>query len=105
MITVDPVSSAILRIELADNRTTEKWSSHYQCLLDNGLDPSLSVSDGGVALRAANKQTLKAVTWQLDTFHSIAHRLGAWDRKLKKAIDTATQTAAERLNVIDSAKK
>ena len=104
LITVDPVSSAILRIELTDKRTAEKWSNHYQCLLNNGFMPDLLTSDAGVAICAANKETLKDIPWQLDTFHSVAHRLGLWDRKLEKAIDTATLYAADREKTLDSAK-
>jgi len=104
LITVDPVSSAILRIELTDKRTADKWSNHYHCLLDNGFTPDLLTSDAGVAICAANKETLANVPWQLDTFHSVAHRLGLWDRKLEKAIDTATHYATEREKTLDSAK-
>ena len=104
LITVDPVSSAILRIELTDKRTADKWSNHYHCLLDNGFMPDLLTSDAGVAICAANKETLSNIPWQLDTFHSVAHRLGLWDRKLEKAIDTATQCAANREKTLDSAK-
>jgi len=104
LITVDPVSSAILRIELTDQRTADKWSNHYHCLLNNGFTPEFSTSDAGVAICAANKETLKDLPWQLDTFHSVAHRLGLWDRKLEKAISTAILYATDRANTLDSAK-
>jgi hypothetical protein len=104
LITVDPVSSAILRIELTDKRTTDKWLNHYHCLLDNGFVPDLLTSDAGVAICAANKEKLTDVPWQLDTFHSVAHRLGLWNRKLEKAISTATRYAADREKTLDSAK-
>ncbi len=87
-----------------DKRTADKGSNHYQCLLDNGFIPDLLTSDAGIAISAANKETLKEIPWQLDTFHSVAHRLGLWDRKLKKAIDTATFYAADREKTLDSAK-
>lgn len=104
LITVDPVSSAILRIELTDSRTAEKWSNHYRCILDNGFMPEFSTSDAGVAICAANKETLPDIPWQLDTFHSVAHRLGLWDRKLEKAISTAVLYAADREKKLSSAK-
>ena len=104
LITVDPVSSAILRIELTDKRTADKWSNHYRCLLDNGFTPDLLTSDAGVAICAANKETLTDVPWQLDTFHTVAYRLGLWDRKLEKAIDIATHYADKCEKTLDSAK-
>jgi hypothetical protein len=48
--------------------------------------------DAGTAICADNKDILKEVDWQLDTFHSIAHRFGLWDRKLYKAIEIALLT-------------
>lgn len=104
LITVDPVSSAILRIELVDKRTAAKWANHRKCLLDNGFEPNLITSDAGTAICADNKDTLKEIDWQLDTFHSIAHRLGLWDRKLHKAIETAINYAADREDKLNSAK-
>jgi hypothetical protein len=105
LITVDPISSAILRIELVDNRTAEKGANHRRCLLDNGFEPHLITSDAGTAICADNKDTLKEVDWQLDTFHSIAHRLGLWDRKRHKAIETAENYAADREDKLNSAKR
>jgi hypothetical protein len=32
LVTVDPISSAILRIELADSRKVEDWKNHWECL-------------------------------------------------------------------------
>ncbi len=104
LITVDPVSSAILRIELVDKRTAAKWAKHRKCLLDNGFEPNLITSDAGTAICADNKDTLKEIDWQLDTFHSIAHRLGLWDRKLHKAIETAINYASDREDKLNSAK-
>jgi len=36
LVTVDPISSAILRIELADSRKAEDWKNHWECLEKNG---------------------------------------------------------------------
>ncbi len=37
LITVEPVSSAILRIELADSRQVAVWKEHWECIEDNRL--------------------------------------------------------------------
>ena len=58
LITVDPTSSAILRIERVEQRTADAWSTHYQSILDNGFIPRLTTSDGGVAMRTARAETL-----------------------------------------------
>jgi hypothetical protein len=36
LVTVDPISSAILRMELADSRKVEDWRNHWECLQENG---------------------------------------------------------------------
>ena len=36
LVTVDPISSAILRIEIADARKAENWKHHWKCIEKNG---------------------------------------------------------------------
>ena len=103
LITVDPVSSAILRIERVKSRTAKAWSGHFQSLLDHGFSPRLTTSDAGTALCAAHKKTLVGIPWQLDTFHGIAHRLGGWNRRLEKAAYAAIHNAEERAAKLESA--
>ncbi|MCP4697705.1 MAG: hypothetical protein GY862_12765, partial [Gammaproteobacteria bacterium] len=45
LVTVDPCSSAILRIELADSRKAEDWKNHFECLYDNGVEALYLVTD------------------------------------------------------------
>lgn len=104
LITVDPISSAILRIELADNRTADQWCQHYEGLLENGFQPKQLTSDAGVGICAANAVKFADIPWQLDTFHSVAHRLGDWNRRLEKRIDSAIRYVAEREATLASAK-
>jgi len=104
LITVDPISTAILRIELADNRAAEQWCQHYEGLLANGFQPTQLTSDAGTGITAANAVTFPDTSWQLDTFHSIAHRLGDWDRRLEKRVEHAALYAADREAKLASAK-
>lgn len=104
LITVEPISSAILRIELADNRTAAQWCEHYKELLAHGFQPLQMTSDAGVGITAANAATFPDIPWQLDTFHSVAHRLGDWDRRLARRIDRAVSYAADREAKLESAK-
>jgi len=104
LITVDPISSAILRIELVNQRTADKWSDHFSDILGHGFFPRQVTSDAGAAIVSAHKTILTDVSWQLDTFHGIAHRLGEWDRRLEKSAYTAIQTAIDREKKCASAK-
>jgi flagellin-specific chaperone FliS len=104
LITVDPISSAILRIELADKRTATEWENHYQALLENNFSPKLLVSDAGTALCAARANLFPEIPWQSDTFHGIAHRLGDWVRRLEKSAYTAIEVADKQDNKLASAR-
>ncbi len=49
LVTVDPQSSVLLRVELADTRTSDDWKPHWECLRDNGIQAVSLVSDEGTA--------------------------------------------------------
>ena len=85
LVTVDPYSSAILKIELADSRKAKDWINHWNCIEDNGHVAIYLVSDEGSGLRSAHSQSLSDVPWQPDTFHAIAHRLGIWVDRFEKS--------------------
>ena len=51
LITVEPRSLAILKIELVDNREAETWKKHWEALADAGLiEPPTVVADQGAGL-------------------------------------------------------
>ena len=84
MITVDPISTLILKIELLDRRTAEAWISHWESIEENGSIPIYLVCDGGTALAKAHDEHLPDLIKQPDTYHAIAHVLGVIDKKLEK---------------------
>jgi hypothetical protein len=91
LITVDPVSSVILRIELSDKRTAEKWGHHFSAIESNGFKAVALVSDEGKGLRAAQKKVLPNILWQADSYHTIAHRLGEWVNRLERTAYAAIE--------------
>jgi len=104
LVTVDPCSSAILRIELADSRKAEDWKRHFECLRDNGMAAIHLVSDEGQGLRAGHAQALSEVVRQSDTYHAIAHQLGNWVARLEKAAYKAIDVEHDCERKLDSAK-
>jgi hypothetical protein len=51
LVTVEPRSLAILKIELVDNREAETWKQHWEALADAGLiEPPTVVADQGAGL-------------------------------------------------------
>lgn len=104
LVTVDPISSAILRIELSDTRKAEDWKDHWECLEKNGYYASYLVSDEGTGLCAAQKEALSNVFRQPDTYHAIAHRLGNWVSKLEDSAYAAIEAEDKIFKTLDSAR-
>lgn len=104
LLTVDPQSSAILRLEVVDRRTWEAWARHWECLYDNGCQALYLVCDGGQALAKAQKTALADLIRQPDTYHALAHVLGAWETRLEKRAYAAITAEYTRLKALDAAR-
>ena len=73
LITIEPKSSAILSIELADKRDESVWSEHFiRIELVGKIEIIRIVTDAGSGLRSAISD--RGILWQPDTYHAIAHR-------------------------------
>ncbi len=86
LITVDPISSSILRIELLDKLDADCWKEHWQCLYKRGYLALYLVNDEGTSMDAARKKVLSDIARQSDTFHAISHRLGKWVNILTRVV-------------------
>ncbi len=104
LVTVDPQSSALLRVELSETRNSDDWKQHWECLRSNGIQAVYLVSDEGSALTGAQKEALADLVWQPDTYHAIAHRLGTYVKRLEQAAERAARKVTERWNALDSAR-
>jgi hypothetical protein len=104
LVTVEPVSSAILKIELLPTRKAEDWIRHWNCIERDGHTAIYLVSDEGTGLTSGHSKGLSDVPWQPDTFHAIAHRLGLWVDRLEKSAYQAITEEYKRLKTIGSAK-
>ena len=104
LVTVEPISSAILKIELSDTRKAEEWKKHWECLKKNGYYALYLVSDEGSGICTAQKEALSDIMRQPDTFHAISHRLGLWANSLESAAYKAIQEECDCLKKLDSAK-
>jgi len=104
LVTVDPSSSAILRIELSETRKGEDWKNHFECLQTNGFKAIYLVSDEGQGLSAGHAEALSDVVRQSDSYHAIAHQLGAWVDRLEKAAYKAIEEEYDCEIKFDSAK-
>lgn len=104
LVTVDPISSAILRMELVDSKVTSKWINHWECLEKNNYLAIYLVNDDGTSMKSAKKKVMPNITRQADTFHGIAHRLGLWLSRFETSSEKAIIKEYDRLNRLDNAK-
>jgi len=104
LITVDPCSSAILRMELTDSRSADDWKNHFECLNHNGIEAIYLVSDDGTGIRAGHAEVMSEVVRQSDTYHAIAHRLGSWAGRLETAAYAAIEQEYDCEKKLKSAK-
>ncbi|MCP4102940.1 MAG: hypothetical protein GY750_16210 [Lentisphaerae bacterium] len=104
LVTVDPISSAIMKIGLADNRKAEAWKEHWECLEDNGYVAAYVVCDEGRGLCSAQKEYLSDIFRQSDTYHAVAHQLGRRITILENAAYRAMEKEENCYRKLDSTK-
>ena len=104
LISVDPISTAILRIELADSRKTEDWINHFNKIKENGIEVVLVVSDEGQGICSATCSVFPEKTRQSDTFHAVSHRLGKWVNSIGNSAYAAIADEYHYLEIFESAK-
>lgn len=104
LITVDVVSSAILKIELCEDRGKKSWERHWKGLLSKGVRPLYLTNDEGVGMKAAQESVLGDIRRQSDTFHAVSHRLGDMCRILENKAYKAIGREYERAEVMNRAK-
>jgi hypothetical protein len=99
LITVDPISSAILKIEPVEKRRAEEWKKHWLCIENNGFEAIYLVTDEGSGLRAAHDDFFLDVI-----FHAVAYRLGSRLKRLEKLAYKAIAEEYDREAEIASAR-
>ena len=104
LITIDPVSSAIVRIELVEKRTSQSWQEHWQQLQQQGVTPIYLTNDEGTAMASARKKVLENTPRQSDTFHAIAHRIGKIVNELLKKAYKAIEEEYDKERKLQNAK-
>jgi len=102
LISVDPISSAIIKIQIAETRETSEWITHFNALKAKGINIIKVVSDEGTALCAATQQSF--IKRQPDTFHAISHRLGKFVHSLENSAYADIREEYHKLDVFESAK-
>jgi hypothetical protein len=84
LVTVDAHSTAILKIELASDRSAQTWERHCKDLGAHRFHSLGMASDRGVGLKAGYQAACKDGCWVCDQFHEfqdLFHRCHQLERK------------------------
>ena len=98
LVTIDAQSTAILKIELASDRSAKTWETHFKALDAHHFHSLGMASDRGVGLKAGYQAACKDGFWVCDQFHEFqdlfkhCHQL---ERQAYRAI-TGEHEAAEK---------
>ena len=103
LVTIDPVSTAILRIELAPNRNAETWELHYQALKDNLILAKGLGSDRAISINKGLQAVFDNLVWCSDHFHEF-NDLVKLLATLEKQAYAAIAEEDDRLRVFSKAK-
>lgn len=90
LITIEPKSTAILKIELAANRSYDSWKTHYEELRLNQFVAKALVSDRGKGVTGGYEAVHPQLPWYSDHFHEfrgLFKLLNKFERRAYSAID------------------
>ncbi|MGK5094671.1 hypothetical protein WDW89_21990 [Deltaproteobacteria bacterium TL4] len=103
LVTIDAQSTAILKIELASDRSMETWRRHFESLGDHLFVSLGMASDRGTGVVAGYKAALELALWVCDYFHEFRDLYKLLIQLEKKACARITEEE-ERAKVFENAK-
>lgn len=103
LITIEPQSMAILRIELAKDRSADTWKSHWIAIEKNQFYTLGLVSDRGKGLVEGFKGAFPDLTYYPDMFHDLRDLAKVILVDLEKAAYKAIAYESISYRVLDSA--
>ena len=89
LVTIDAHSTAILKIELASDRSADTWRAHFAKLEDCHFCCLGMASDRGLGLVAGYQAAVETALWVCDYFHefrALFNLLHQWERKAYAAL-------------------
>jgi hypothetical protein len=103
LVTIDPVSTAILKIELASNCQSDTWKAHFKSIEKNKIFSQGLASDRGVGIVKGYQQFQSNLIWCSDHFHEF-RGLTKLLRTLESQAYDAVTKEAERFQVFNNAR-
>jgi len=103
LVTIDPVSTAILRIELASDRKGDTWKKHFSELKDHQFIAKGLGSDRGAGIINGFQAVCPDAVWCSDHFHEFTDLI-----KLRMTLERQAYAKIaeeeERLHILNNAK-
>jgi hypothetical protein len=96
LVTLDAQSTAILKIELASDRSAQTWEAHFKALGAHRFHSLGLASDRGVGLKAGYQAACQEGFWVCDQFHEfqdLFNRCHQLERKAYGAIGKEVKAA------------
>jgi hypothetical protein len=84
LVTIEPQSTAMLRIALATDRSASTWQAHFEALHEHHFSSIGMASDRGVGLVAGSREAhpeALGVRDQFHAFHDLCTLRPQWERK------------------------
>jgi len=103
LITIVPKSTAILKIELASNRSAETWQRHYEKLQLNQFIAKALSSDRGKGIVGGYKSVYPQLPWYSDNFHEFRGLFKLRD-KFERQAYAAIEYEYDRLGKFNNAR-
>jgi hypothetical protein len=100
LVTVEPTSTALLKIALAAERSAETWQAHFDDLRDHHCIPRGRASDRGRGLVAGSQSAVAEAQWVCDQcheFHDLFDVLAQMERTASAAI-AKEEAAAQKFS-------
>lgn len=85
LITIEPKSTAILKIELASNRSSETWQNHYEQIQFNQFIAKALNRSRGKGIIGGYKTVYPQLPWYEVNFHSFAELFKLFNKFEKQA--------------------
>lgn len=97
LVTIEAQSMMVLDIQLvADTLTSSEWEDSFNRMAANQIIPKVLVKDQGRQMQSATSVLPEQTLLLADTFHAIAHRLGLFRVRLKRAVENCEAKATQR---------
>ncbi len=103
LITIDAQSTAILRIELASDRSADTWKAHFEKLEDHQFHSLGMASDRGAGVVGGYEASVETPLWVSDYFHEFRNLFKLLHQLERKAYATVREED-EALRKFENAK-